>query len=64
MIATIGVEYSFKEDNLFTKEWQENDFTDFFTDEGKYLDRLAKVAEKHGESGEGFEITFTVKLVV
>ena len=60
MKAVVIIEKSFDEAKRFEKEWEDEDFREFFTDEGEYLDKLCKIAEERGSAGEGFTVTYTV----
>lgn len=60
MKATVEITKTFEDGKMFSKEWTHGDFCEFFTEEGKYLDRLSGIVEMRGKSNEGFTITYTV----
>lgn len=62
MKATVKIEKSFDDGIQFSKTWEAGDFEEFLKDEGEYLDRLANAVDCIGASGEGFTVTYTVKL--
>ena len=62
MNAKVRIEKSFDDDKRFSKELKNGDLEQFFTEEGEYLDRLAKILEAKGEYGEGFTVTYTVQV--
>lgn len=61
--ATIMVTKSFDDGKGYQKEWDENDFKEFFSSEGKYLDELSKIVMENAKDGEGFEITYVVNVI-
>lgn len=63
MIAIVSIIKSFDGETDFTKEWTKGDFEQFFTEEGDYLDRLCEICKDKGREGEGFEVTYRVKVV-
>lgn len=60
MRAEVNITKSFDYGKTFTKDWKKGDFEEFFAHEGKYLDRLGRIAEVHGEPGETFTVTYTI----
>ncbi len=60
--VVITVEKSFDNGRKFTKEWETGDLQEFFTKEGGYLDRLARILMKHGKDRDDFMVTYSVKL--
>lgn len=62
--AKVTIGKSFDHGRAFRKEWSKGDFEEFFQKEGKYCDKLARVAELHGEPGESFTVTYTVTVTV
>lgn len=61
--AQILIEKSFDDDKAFEKEWNPSDFKEFFEAEGKYLDKLAVVAQDKGNVGNSFTVVYTVSIV-
>ena len=60
MKVTVKIDKSFDGGKQFSKEYENGDFLDFFSDEGEYLDRLSSGVATHGDTGEGFVVTYTV----
>ena len=63
MKATVDIIKSFDEGKKFSKTYESGDFKEFFADEGKYLDNLSGIMAAHGDSGDEFTVTYTVKVV-
>lgn len=61
--ATITVEKSFDEGKEYRKCWETGDLHEFLSDEGEYLDKLCHIVAEKGDVGEGFTVTYTVKVV-
>lgn len=54
---------SFSEhDRSFEKEIELNDFQNFFSEEGEYLDRLSSVLAENGKIGDSFSVDFYVSV--
>lgn len=62
MNATVVVTKSFDhEERSYSKGWyNDDDFMEFFKDEGQYLDRLCGVLDENGKSGDDFTVTYVV----
>ena len=63
MKATVEISKTFDDGAVFSKEYTDGDFAEFFTEEGAYLDRLTDTVKTRGSDGEGFTVTYTVKIV-
>ena len=64
MVGTVVIDKSFDENSKFAKTVESGDFEEFFEEEGKYLDRLVKIADEHGKNGDKFTVTYTVTVEV
>ena len=64
MKAHIKQEKSFDKESHFVKEIKTGDMKKFFTLEGEYLERLCKIMEERGESGDKFTVTYTVEVTI
>ena len=62
MKANVKITKSFDDGKEFGKEYLPGDFSDFFIEEGSYLDQLAEMVVKHGNPGEGFTVTYVVTI--
>ena len=62
MKATVKIEKSFDEIRQFSKVYNTGDFLEFFSEEGKYLDKLANTVNEHGKPDEGFTMTYIVTI--
>lgn len=65
MKATVIIAKSFNnESDEFTKTYENGDFEEFFTDEGKYLDKLAMVALTEGKHVKGKLFKISIDVIV
>ena len=64
MKAKVAITKSFDEGKEFSKEWAQNDFEEFFIEEGQYLDRLCNTMTEHGKKDESFTMTYTVTVTM
>lgn len=62
MMVKVGVEVdkTFDLGKLYSKDWKDGDLEEFFKGEGEYLDRLAKVLDNKGRTGDIYTVTYTV----
>lgn len=60
MKAVVTIQKSFDEERRFSKDWEFDDFKEFFADEGSYLDRLSDVLKCRGNDGDNFTVTYIV----
>ena len=64
MKANVQIEKSFDDGKAYEKEYANGDFAEFFTEEGKYLDRLSDVMKTRGAKGDEFKVTYTVTVAI
>lgn len=60
MKANVVIEKSFDSGKAFSKEWEQGDFREFFTDEGQYIDNLCDILDGKGKPNEEFTVTYKV----
>ena len=60
MKAKVEIKKSFDDGKVFNKEWEHNDFREFFEGEGDYLDNLSAILFTQGKTGDKFTVTYTV----
>lgn len=64
MKAKVKIQKSFDDGKEFSKEWEKNDFREFFDEEGEYLDRLCDTLHTRGKAGERFTVTYTITVTM